>query len=151
MITSLPVLGELLVVTTEVLNNFVSFGFGDNVSDMLIDVFLENGKSQLFVGEIESSEFVGLSQKFFLSNSFNGSNSVVCVRYSVSLFIQCNDFLSWRNKPKPISFAVAVIFVGPGLKCLDRALDGRRFEQTSYLNIITHLNEFCKCSSKRMA
>ena len=109
MITSLPVLGELLVVTTEVLNNFVSFGFGDNVSDMLIDVFLENGKSQLFVGEIESSEFVGLSQKFFLSNSFNGSNSVVCVRYSVSLFIQCNYFLSLRNKARPISFAVAVI------------------------------------------
>ena len=109
MVSSLPVLGKFFIIVTEVLNDFMGFRFGNDVADMLVDVFLENGESQLFVGKIESGEFVGFSEKFFLSNSFNGSNSVVCVRYSVSLFIQCNYFLSLRNKARPISFAVAVI------------------------------------------
>ena len=59
--------------------------------------------------------------------------------YSVITSFRC------ATKQGQSASLLLLLLVGPGLQCLDRALDGRRFEQTSYLNIITQLNEFCKC------
>jgi hypothetical protein len=73
----------------------VGFFFGQNFSDLVFQVVSSQAQSQPFVGEIERCQLELSPQDFFLSDGLDGSDSVVGVRYSVSLFVD-TIFLSGK-------------------------------------------------------
>ncbi len=112
-VTLFPVLSELLVKAGEIIDNLVRFFFCQNLSDLVFEVVSSEAKPQPFVGKVERRQLELRTQDFSFSDGLDGSDSVVGVRYSVSLFVDI-IFLSgnatqWRVFDRALDGVVAVL------------------------------------------